>query len=322
MPCYYPLQAYLPSAGALSKKVIFDPTSPDLGQPIMLPCGRCAGCRLEYSRQWAIRIVHESKLYKHNCYITLSYSPEHLPVDGSLRLSDFQHFMKRFRKRVSSKGFIDKYGFYCKKLRFFHCGEYGERYGRPHYHACVFNFDFPDRKYLKTRNGVKLYRSELLNQLWGFGDCVVGNVTFESAAYVARYCVKKINGKTSEGKPEFLHYADIGLENIDFETGEIFTKSKEYTTMSRRPGIGHDFVVDNMKDIYPSDSVVCRGREMRPPKYYDGLYEIDNGINLEIIKQRRVDVASKFSADSTPDRLLSREMVEKAKLSLYSRKLE
>lgn len=310
MPCYHPLQAYLPCADSPSKKVIFNSDSPFAAHPVMLPCGQCIGCRLEYSRQWAVRIVHEASLYKHNCFITLTYDNDHLPKDESLKLEHFQDFMKRFRKRVRSKRFIAEYGFYCKKLRFFHCGEYGENYGRPHYHACIFNFDFPDRVYYKRSKGVRLYTSKLLSDLWPFGICTVGDVTFESAAYVARYVVKKISGKAKDE-----HYRDIGY--VDIDTGEVLAKKQEYTTMSRRPGIGHDFVVDRLKEIYPRDSVVCRGREMRPPKYYDNLYEIDNGINLEIIKQRRVDTALKFSEHSTRERLLDREKVEKAKLSLF-----
>lgn len=312
MPCYHPLQAYLPVGGSDSKKVIFDDTL-DHGAAIKLPCGQCIGCRLEYSRQWAVRCVHEASLYKHNCFITLTYDDSSDIYDGNLHVEHFQDFMRSFRKKVKSKKFIDKFGFYCKKLRYFHCGEYGEKRGRPHYHACIFNFDFPDRVYHSRRKGVKLYTSEVLQELWPHGFSSVGDVTFESAAYVSRYVTKKINGKLKD-----KHYLDIGI--IDEETGELFAKKQEYTTMSRRPGIGADFLKDKAKQIYPLDVVRCRDKDMRPPKYYDYLYEQDNIANLEIIKQRRVDRAVLFSADSTPQRLLDREKVTKAKLSLFGKR--
>lgn len=312
MPCYHPLQAYLPVGGSASKKVLFKDTG-DHGASLMLPCGQCIGCRLEYSRQWAIRCVHEASLYEHNCFITLTYDSDSELYDGNLHKDHFQKFMRAFRKKVRSEGFYKKFGFYCRKVRYFHCGEYGEKFGRPHYHACIFGFDFPDRKYHSRRKGIKLYTSELLSELWPHGFCSVGDVTFESAAYVARYVVKKINGKLKDS-----HYRDIGI--INEETGELVAKEQEYTTMSRKPGIGADFVKNNVNGIYPMDSVICRGREMRPPKYYDSLYEIDNGDKLDVIKQRRVERAIKSSCDTTRERLLQREVVEKAKLSLFGKR--
>lgn len=312
MPCFHPLQAYLPVGGSASKKIIFN-ESEDHGAAINLPCGQCIGCRLEYSRQWAIRCVHESKLYKHNCFITLTFNDEHLPRDESLDVKVFQDFMKRFRKKVSSKGFIEKYGFYCKKVRFFHCGEYGEKRGRPHYHACIFNFDFPDRKYHSRRKGINLFTSEILEELWPFGFSSVGDVTFESAAYVARYVVKKINGKQKDA-----HYRNMSV--CDKSTGELLAKKSEYTTMSRRPGIGSDFCKNHIKDIYPSDSLVIRGREMRPPKFYDAIYEQDNLEKMEIIKQKRVDKMVTLREDNTPERLEVREKVELAKLAFYGKR--
>lgn len=313
MPCYHPMQAYLPVPGSASKKVIFNPDI-DHGAQVNLPCGQCIGCRLEYSRQWAVRCVHESKLYQHNCFITLTFDSENLPKDESLDVKVFQDFMKRFRKRVRSKSFIDKYGFYCKKLRFFHCGEYGEIRGRPHYHACIFNFDFPDRKYYKTRKGVRLYTSEELSSLWPFGFCSVGDVTFESAAYVARYVTKKITGKAKD-----CHYRDIGV--VDEDTGEVFAKKQEYTTMSRRPGIGKDYYSKFKDDFYPSDMIVIRNDvKCKPPKYYDSLYEQDDECKSELLKLRRVDNMDRLRYDYTESRLKTREVVKKAQLSLYGKR--
>ena len=159
-----------------------------------------------------MRCHHEASLYQDNCFITLTYSDEHLPSDKSLHVDHFQKFMKRLRKRFG------------EGVRYYHCGEYGEKYMRPHYHACLFNFDFPDKKIWKENNGNRLYISESLSELWPFGFVTIGDVTFESAAYVARYIMKKVNGDLAES-----HY-----ERVDWDTGEVYHLKPEYTTMSRR----------------------------------------------------------------------------------------
>ena len=176
-----------------------------ISQRSTVACGQCVGCRLERSRQWAIRCVHESQMHEQNCFITLTYSDEFLPENGSLQLKHFQDFMKRLRFHVGGG------------IRFFHCGEYGEENGRPHHHAIIFNHDFADKKVWKTNNGVVLYRSKILEELWPYGFATVGCVSFESAAYVARYITKKVNGDMADS-----HY--LGRE-------------PEYITMSRRPGV-------------------------------------------------------------------------------------
>lgn len=254
-------------------------------EPVQLPCGQCIGCRLERSRQWALRCVHEASMHERNCFITLTYDQDHLPKDGSLHKEDFQLFMKRLRKRYGSGA------------RYFHCGEYGEKNRRPHYHACLFNFDFPDRELWTVRSGVHLFTSDQLRELWPFGFSTVGDVTFESAAYVARYVTKKITGPSAA-----QHY-----ERIDFRTGEIFTLNPEYTTMSRRPGIGRPWLEKYRTDVYPHDRVVMRGREMRPPKYYDAILELEDPESLEYVKAKRTEAMRSALKDATYERLRVRE---------------
>ena len=222
MPCYYPLKGYLSKSLTVNGKrgITFTASKGFTDKPMTIPCGQCIGCRLKYSAMWAARMVHESQLYDDNCFITLTYDDDHLPSDLSLRKRDFQLFMKRLRKRFSSD-----------RIRFFHCGEYGENFGRPHYHACLFNFDFPDRELFSIRNDVRLYTSDILTDIWGKGMCSVGDVTFDSAAYVARYVTKKVTGDLADD-----HY-----QSVDLDTGEITWRQPEYTTMSRRPGIGRDW---------------------------------------------------------------------------------
>nr|WAE43925.1 MAG: replication initiator protein [Microviridae sp.] len=322
MPCFSPLQGwtFLKSDG--KKQIVFSDPCSSSWCSVLLPCGQCVGCRLERSRQWAIRCVHEASMYDHNCFITLTFDDKSLfsrsnPM--SLDVSEFQRFMKRFRKWTMSKSFFDSYGYNVNGIRFFHCGEYGDLYRRPHYHACIFNFDFRDRVLWKVKEGVSLYRSSDLERLWPYGHSSVGDVTFESAAYVARYIMKKINGKSSD-----LHY-----EFVDPSTGEWYLRKPEYTTMSRGGrgvdgknlgGIGSQwFDKWAMIDTYPNDYVVVRNRKMRPPKFYDSKLD---PIMLESVKAARVAAAMEFCEDQTYRRLVDREKCANAKLALFGRNVE
>lgn len=327
MPCYKPLKAWY----ALYKNpngrrsVVFDQTKSN-GNPVTLPCGQCIGCRLEYSRQWAMRCVHEAESWDENCFITLTYAPEHLPIDGSLQLDHFQKFIKRLRKKYvptnpyNQKLEKTKYENFRKKngIRFFMCGEYGEQchhctqnkfackckkfeptLGRPHYHACLFNFNFTDRTLYKNANGVSLYRSEILESLWPYGFATIGDVTFESAAYVARYVVKKINGDIAEN-----HYL-----KTDSLTGETHPIKPEYTTMSRRPGIGKYFY-DQFKGDFDKDYITLRGIKMKPAKYYDNQLRIESEAQYENMKKLRKQKIKEHADDCTPERLAVRHKLQ------------
>lgn len=178
MPCYSPLPAFKGPVKENGKISILW-KAPEGTEKLDLPCGKCVGCRLNRSRQWAIRCMHEASLYDKNCFITLTYDDEHLPKNRGLDVSHFQNFMKRLRKE------------YGQGIRFFHAGEYGSKTRRPHYHALLFNHDFVDKSLIAVRNDHRLYVSPSLQRLWPFGYSSVGDVTFESAAYVARYSLKK-----------------------------------------------------------------------------------------------------------------------------------
>jgi len=306
MPCYKPLPYvpgdFNPATNKLSKPRVLPRTKYNLEfYKLRLPCSRCIGCRLERSRQWAIRCVHEASLYEDNCFITLTYSPKYLPVDGSLNVRHFQLFMKRLRKRFG------------EGIRFFHCGEYGEKYRRPHYHAIIFNLDFHDKYLWKENNGYKLYRSPTLEALWPYGHSSVGSATFESAAYVARYILKKVTGDDASN-----HY----VGSVDFDTGECSVLKPEYTTMSRRPGIASAWFDKFQSDVYPSDTVALRGREMRPPRFYDGRFELTDPEEFESLKVRRKASMEVLKGDSTEPRLLSRLKGKMKSVSLLLRNLD
>lgn len=308
MPCYRPLIGYRSKDRNQSGKrsIVFNPAKALGPGRVKLPCGQCIHCRLERSRQWAIRCVHESKLHPQNSFITLTYSDKNLPPNSSLQLSDFQKFLKRLRKKISPQ-----------KLRFFHCGEYGENLGRPHYHALLFGFDFEDKyPFKQSRNGEIYYRSPTLEELWPSGQSMIGSVTFESAAYVARYISKKITGPDAED-----HYAVV-----DLETSETLGQKKpEYVTMSRRPGIGKHWFEKYSSDVFPSDEIVLRGKRLKPPKFYTNLLDEPS---REAVKSRRESAAHHENlrlrryADLTSERLMVREIVHETQAQQLKRTYE
>ncbi|AXL14473.1 replication initiator protein [Microviridae sp.] len=295
MACYSPLQAFRTAKG----EVVFEQPRGCFSIPLTLPCGQCVGCRLERSRQWAIRCVHEASLHKNNCFITLTFSNEHLPNPPTLDVRDFQLFMKRLRKEFGPG------------VRFYHCGEYGEKFGRPHYHAILFNLDFPDKYLFNVVNGQNLYRSPTLERLWPFGHSSIGSVTFESAAYVARYVMKKITGDAAK---QYYSYCP--------KTGEVFERKPEYTTMSRRPGIAKGWFDKFLTDVFPSDEVVLRGKSMKPPKYYDNQYEIVYPDEYVKMKQERMARAKERASDVNAPSLESQRICTEAKLKKLVRNVD
>lgn len=306
MACYHPLTAYQAASGDV---VFYESNRHDIVRTLTLPCGQCIGCRLERSRQWAVRCMHEASLYSRNCFITLTYSDENLPADRSLHYEDFQKFMKRLRKEV--KG-IDVDAFGKRPIRYYMAGEYGENFGRPHFHACIFNFDFDDKKLWKTTgSGSKIYRSEALERLWPFGYSSVGDVTFESAAYVARYIMKKVTGQAAEG-----HY-----EEVCKVTGEITNRKPEFNKMSLKPGIGQGWFDKFKDDVYPHDYVVVRGKKTKPPRFYDKKFKAEYPIEFDMIEFQRFQKSRENPEENFDDRLLVREQVVAARLALLKRSL-
>lgn len=299
MPCYKPVKAFYGSRLSSGKReIVFSSGQAQSCLDLKLPCGTCLGCRLERARQWAMRCMDEASMHKENSFITLTFSNKYLPANRSLDKSIFQKFMKRLRKEVAPL-----------RLRFFHCGEYGSRFGRPHYHALVFGYAFPDKQYFKvTGSGEKIYTSCMLDRVWGFGYASVGNVTFGSAAYVARYHLKKVGSVVSAD-----HYTDV-------RTGEML--APEYVTMSLRPGIGSSWFDKFKGDVFPGDSRVIKGVDSKPCKFYDSRYEKLDPDSFARIKLERLVSASAVADDSTEDRLAVKETVKLAQLASLSNNLE
>lgn len=270
---------------------------------LQIPCGQCAECRLKRSREWAIRCVHEASLHPFNCFITLTYSDENLK-SPSLDYSHFQAFLKRLRARFPKD-----------KISHFTCGEYGETNPstgikdggiyRPHFHSILFNFNFPDRIPVRMLGDSRLFKSAILDSCWGHGACKIGAVTFESAAYVARYAMKKVNGDLAKS-----HYSFI------LPTGEIIDRAPEMLHMSKRPAIGKRWFEKYGADTYAHDAVVARGVEMQPPRYYDKLLpDVVRGM----ISANREIAGALRSADHTDDRNNVRSVVVDASLRQLNR---
>jgi hypothetical protein len=308
MVCYHPVLAYQHKE---TKAVMVVgntgkfPSGRDMfkWKQFFVPCNGCSGCRLEYSRQWALRCVHEASLYDDNCFVTLTYDDDHLPDDRSLDYRHFQLFNKRIRKEFGSG------------IRFFMCGEYGEQYGRPHYHCLYFNHDFHDRTVWKrTKSGELIYRSASLERLWTKGHSSVGEMTWNSAAYVARYIFKKRTGKDAK---DHYFWTD--------DSGNRFYRLPEFTQCSRMPGIGKPWLEKFSRDVYPSDFVTLRGRKFRPPRYYDKVMaNSDKDADRElhaIVKADRQERAEKHAADNTPERLAVREKIHLRRIDKLGKSL-
>ena len=243
--------------------------------------------------------MHEAKRHRENKFLTLTYDPENLPIDGSLVPEHFTKFMKKLRKAV-----------YPEKLRYYHCGEYGDNFDRPHYHAALFGLELTDEELYGHSNGEPLYTSNFLTDLWGRGLVVVGTLTHESAAYIARYCTKKVNGrKKDEG-----HY--VRSCPITGETTEVLP---EYATMSNRPGIGRDFYERYSTDFFPDDEAVHAGRIFKPPRYYAEMYKLTDPEGWEEVRQKRRIFQSRHALDNSDERLAARERVQEAQFKMLPR---
>lgn len=299
VPCTRPQIAYWsrekhPETG--KRQLTFKPTEALIERQLMrIPCGQCPGCRIDRSRDWAVRCMHESQMHPQNCFITLTYNNDMLPDDYSVHVRTFQLFMKRLRKQNHQK-----------LIRVFYCGEYGDKDNRPHYHALLFNHDFEDKVFYKRVRGNNYYTSKALSEVWEYGFSTIGELSYASAGYVARYNMKKIFGDQAE-----KHYT-----RIHPLTGRITHVEPEFLRMSNRPGIGASWVDKFKSDIFPSDFVIVDGRKYSTPRYYLKLLEEEERLKL---KASRKIAARPFKANNTRERLKVREQVLDAKISNLKR---
>lgn len=306
MSCYHPLRGYRVGKNAQTGKDIIKivpmGAEPWKGfEELQIPCGRCIGCRLDYSRQWANRCMLEMQYHEKGCFVTLTYDSMHVPrtfypdLDTgealpslTLRKRDIQLFMKRLRK-----------AFPGVKIRYFGCGEYGPSTFRPHFHLLIFGIDFSEDRifYKRSKTGVNMYMSPTLDKVWSFpprfgegshtplmstkaGIATIQDLNWDACAYTARYVTKKLNG------PEGDFYKTFNIE-------------PPFSVMSRRPGIGRPYY-DSNSDIYDSAyihvSTADGGLKFSPPKYFDRLLEEDDPEKYQELKVTRKKMAEAVQA--------------------------
>jgi len=259
MPCYHPLTAFWSRSRSDNGKhyLVFNPKlARDEFEVIQVPCGQCIGCRLEYARVWATRCWHESLMHDQSYFVTLTYDDDHLKT-FSLVPEDLTNFFKRLRK--------------YKKIRYYACGEYGDKNGRPHYHAVIFGLDLNDlRAFSINKFGDPLYRSPFLASVWNNGFVTIGEVTFQSCSYVARYVMKKQKGKGSKV------YDELGI-------------IPPFVRMSRRPGIGYDYFMFNRSQIESQLFVRTQSGKISPLfRYYENLLSYDAMLELDQKKYENI----------------------------------
>lgn len=302
MPCYHPHQVYRISDGnhvhqSGKPKIYFgDAENPStlrqFGQYMdlfPLPCGKCVGCLLRRAADWAIRCTHEARYHTRKAFLTLTYDREHLPKDRSLQKRHLILFFKRLRHYAQGP------------IKYFACGEYGDRRGRPHYHAIVFGHDFPDEQPVPNNEGAEypLYESETLNAIWFKGAAKIGRVTDKSADYVARYTIKKIHKQK--------HYGPSGM-------------AEPFCLMSK--GIGKSYYKEFKTDIYPSDYIIHEDTKQKRtvPRYYDKQLEKDDPDAFAALKlQRRKLLTPEREHDFTANRLAVREESRLLKIKALTR---
>lgn len=247
---------------------------------LQVPCGHCFACRKARIRDWILRLSLEASCHDYKCFVTLTYDPEHLPEGGTLCKRDYQLFLKKLRKQ---------YG----RFRYFICGEYGEKKGRPHYHLLLFGLLPPDLRLQcqSSSSGELLYSSAEFSKLWGRGIVVIGEVTSQSIAYVSKYVNKKLLGVSKDDKKSF--YGD---------------RIPEFTQMSLRPGIGELFFRKYSSDFFPKDYFMWEGYRYKPPRYFEKLWRRDSnladgylgdGPTYYNFKQRRIKNAIAHSEKCT-----------------------
>lgn len=289
---------------------------------IRVPCGKCIGCRLDYSREWASRIVMESLDYPHNSiFLTFTYSDDNVPctlTDGSDKVvhgidqankfglsgltlfkKDTQDFWKRLRYNIEYN-YNDS-----MKIRYYCAGEYGSRTHRPHYHACVFGVPDDLVPVGKNKFGDTLYDSPLIRESWGLGHITIGKLDYKTAAYTARYTLKKAQGE-------------------DHSFNDKLGIAREFVTMSRKPGLGVNYYLEHKDQIYENDEIILPASSkdkpniVKPPRYFDILYTADSPKDMAKIKQNR-GIAAELDHEAVLADLKERNLDEMSYLEICER---
>jgi len=291
MPCFYPVHGWRSASGKLTQ----DPGKAVSPIPKTVPCLGCIGCRVTKTSEWACRSVLELRSWADSCFITLTYSPENLPPNSTLNPKHLADFWKRLRQQLARDA--RKAGLSPPMVRYFSCGEYGEKFVRPHYHAILFGWSPSDGVKIKETDFGPLSSSAFLSDVWGLGYVSFGDVRYESCAYVASYVQAKLTGKDAEEA-----YID---------------RFAPFARMSTRPGLGLEAVY-SLDSEFERDDIWLGGSRSSPlPRYFMETLKASNPPLYERLVKRRKDKANKPDSilEQRPERLLVREQVLKAKLA-------
>lgn len=228
-------------------------------EEILLPCGRCSSCRVNKSREWAVRCVCEAKSHENNYFLTLTIDDDHLKDScGNIGvknlmfaptacMDDLTAFVKRLR--------ADQDYHHDNRLKWFGCTEYGDSSNRPHGHMILFGPILDDLKPWTKSGSNWLYRSEYLESKWKQGNILVGEMTAESAQYVAKYCSKV----TDEYKKS--------CEELGVEVPKL--------RMSRNPGIGIEYLKHHRLQILNDNGIYIHGKLVPIPEYWKEMYMME-----------------------------------------------
>lgn len=262
MSCLTPTIRYRLHDGTVITNPNQDSNLNPINHQFYTPCGQCVECRLSRTRMWATRCMHEAMSWKKSCFITLTYKTP--PPLNSLSPEDTRNFIRRLRDHLKLP------------FKYLLAGEYGDENARPHYHALIFGTDFGLSSHSLRDNILKDTEARScseLDSIWGLGHTSVGELTWDSAAYTASYCLKKINGKKAKE-----HYGD---------------RYPEFARFSKDP-IGKSYALQYHQEIINNGSVISDKIEQPIPRYYMRLYEKQK-FDIERLKQRREDFSSTHS---------------------------
>jgi len=208
----------------------------------MVPCGRCDPCRKARANEWAVRLMHEASYWTRKAFVTLTYNDAHLPDDKSLDKAELQRFFKRVRKALGERDF-----------KYFAAGEYGEDYGRPHYHFIGFGIDEMDNK--------------LIEEKWGKGFVSIGTVTIESCRYVSNYVLKANEG---------------GIKGKDYGK-----RAAPFRMSSQK--LGSRYVNDNSEQILQHYYITVNGVKTALPRYY--VKQLGDKVDKDILNKQTLERA-------------------------------
>lgn len=130
------------------------------------------------------------------------------------------------------------------------------------------------------------------------GNADFGELTFESAAYCARYICKKVNGKLAKA-----HYQG---------------KQPEFSLQSQ--SLGKPWYEKHKDHIFPRDEIIVRGKPSRPPRSYVEHLRKESEYDHALLAHQRNDSTPAPRVD-LPWRLQAAEKITQAKSNLIKRDL-